>query len=196
MHGSSYIDNMNQIAFTKNGLPSLLICTQLIILIVICMPLCSTGIVKREIEANNTTKLIWQPEKITNNTSVNVTTTTTQTPEISSTKLIWQPIRITNNTSVNVTTTTTPATEISSSTTPSTTPRISRRTSTTTVKVPTHATTEKYAERISKDNVTEASAIDSQPVTNKDNLDDDAEVITFGDVDGVTTEEHRFDLSR
>lgn len=162
---------MNQIAFTKNGLPSLLICTQLIALIVIiCMPLCSTGIVKREIEADNTTELKWQPIKLTNNTSVNVTTTTT-TP-------------------------TTTISEISSSTIPSTTQRISRGTSTTTKKLSTDATTEKYAERISKDNVTEASVIDSQPVTNKDNLDDDAEVITFGDVDGVTTEEHRFDLSR
>lgn len=36
---------------------------------------------------------------------------------------------------------------------------------------------------------------DSQPVTEKDNLDDDAEVITVGD--GATTEDdRRFDLSR
>lgn len=136
------------------------------------MPLCSTGIIKREIEVINATELNWQPIKIANNTSANVTTTTIPTTKISSSSI--------------------------PSTTPSTiTPRISRRrTSTTTETVSTQAITEKYAERISTDNVTEASVIDSQPVTNKDNLDDDAEVINFGDGDGVTTEEHRFDLSR
>lgn len=160
---------MNQISFSKNGLP-LLICTQFVVLLVICMPLCSTGIIKREIQS---------------------TIATTE-----------QPIRITNNTSANVSTTT-PSTTTPTKITSSIAPRISQRTTTTTTTAPTtteklstQATTEKYAENISTDNVTVASVIDSQPVSNKNNLDDDVEVITFGDVDGVTTEEHRFDLSR
>ncbi|KAJ6629749.1 Tyrosine-protein phosphatase non-receptor type 9 [Pseudolycoriella hygida] len=159
---------MNQISFTKNGLP-LLICTHLIIIIVICMPLCSTGIIKREIEANNTIEPIWEPSKIVKNESANVTTTTIAPTTI---------------------------TEISSSTAPLTTPRISRRTSTTSKQISIQQTTEKYAQQLSQINVTEASVIDSRPVTNKHNLDDDAEVISFSNEDGVTTEEHRFDLSR
>lgn len=145
-----------------------------IIVVILCVPACSTGIVKREIQEINTTEPIWQPIKITNKTSVNVTTTTTS------------PIKT------------------SSSIAPATTKRLLRKiTTTTTEKHSTHATTtEKYAERISNDNATETtsskSVTDSQPVTNKDNLDDDAEVISIGDVDGATTttEEHRFDLSR
>lgn len=160
---------MNQIAFTKNGLP-------LLIILFVCMPICSTGIVKREIQPSNTTKLIWQPIKIANNTSVNVTTTV--------------PTEVTSSTTPRIISrrrTTTPATTSSSSTT---------TIKTTTEKFTTHATIEKNAEIILKDNVTVASVIDSQSTSDKNNLDDDVELISFGDVDGVTTEEQRFDLSR